>query len=122
MIDHCSAEEGAGASVSRHCCLQALYQPQGGLLASERCIEAHVALAQQAGAEVRTGEAVTSWHREASPSGESDIAVVTNRGSYRCRKLLLTAGAWLPQLVPALQVRQQQRSVPGHEDPAACAL
>ena len=85
-------------------CLQALYQPQGGLLASERCIQAHIALAQQHGAHIRTSEAVHSWHVDGSTQRRGDVVVVTSQGHYRCRQLVMTAGAWLPQLVPPLQV------------------
>ena len=84
--------------------MQALYQPQGGLLASELCIQAHVAIAKQHGAEVHTQEAVRSWHVDESSPQEGDVTVTTDKGQYRCKRLIMTAGAWMPRLVPALQV------------------
>ena len=40
---------------------QALYQPDAGILASERCIRAHVAAAQARGALLHERETVRSW-------------------------------------------------------------
>jgi sarcosine oxidase len=85
----------------------ALYQPQGGVLLPERCITAHVAAAQRAGAEVRTGESVLGWLER----GDS-IDVRTDRGTYACHQLLIAAGAWTgtlltdlrPMLAPERQV------------------
>ncbi len=76
----------------------ALYQPQGGFLLPERCITAHVAAAQRAGAEVRVGEVVLDW----SERGDV-IDVRTDRDTYRCHQLLVTAGAWTGQLLTDLR-------------------
>ncbi len=74
--------------------LMGLYQAQGGLLSSERCIVAHVTAALNHGAEVHGRETVLQWESE----GEG-VRVETTRGSYRAHRLVLTAGAWLPQLL-----------------------
>ena len=79
-------------------CSQAVLGP-GGILASERCIAAHVDLARQHGAEVRLEEQVLSWHAEAD-----GVVVRSDKGEYRARKLVLAGGSWMPQLVPELQV------------------
>jgi sarcosine oxidase len=81
-------------------CAQALYQPQGGILASEKCISAHVDAALATGAELHTEERVLSW--QVLPSGM--VEVKTGKGAYQAVKLVLTAGAWMPQIVPQLQV------------------
>jgi len=73
----------------------------GGILASERCIAAHIQMAQQSGAEFRLGEVVTTWH---APRGPGDVIVVTNRGTYTAGKVVFAAGAWMGRLVPELQV------------------
>ena len=78
--------------------LQAVLGP-GGILASERCIEAHVDMARQHGAEVRLEETVLSWHAD-----EGGITVRTNRADYRARKAVFAGGSWMPQLIPELQV------------------
>ena len=79
---------------------QALYQPQGGILASERCIAAHVEAALREGAVLHTEERMRSWH--VLPSGLAEVR--TDKGTYQAAKVVLTAGAWMPQHVPQLQV------------------
>jgi sarcosine oxidase len=78
---------------------RALFQPEGGLIASERAIVAHVELAQALGAAIHAREAVTRWH--ADPGGEG-VTVVTDKATYRGKRLVLTAGAWMGELAPDL--------------------
>lgn len=75
-----------------------LFQPNGGFIASERAIVAHAELAQAAGAEIHTGEAVLDWQ----PLAGGGVRVRTDRGSYDAGRLILSAGAWLADLVPSL--------------------
>ena len=74
--------------------LLGLYQPQGGLLATERCIVAHVTAALRRGADVHGREAVEHWESQAG-----SVLVQTNRSTYRGQRLLLTTGAWLPRML-----------------------
>jgi sarcosine oxidase len=78
---------------------RAIFQPQGGLIASERAIIAHVEMAQALGAAIHAREAVSSW--EAGPAGEG-VTVVTEKAAYHADKLILTAGAWIGELAPEL--------------------
>ena len=82
--------------------LLGLYQPQGGLLASERCIVAHVSAALRRGAEVHGRETVCSWE----PQGDG-VLVQTDRGTYQAQRLVLTAGAWLSRLLGESDVTMQ---------------
>jgi sarcosine oxidase len=77
--------------------IRAVFQPQGGLLASERAIVAHVNAAISLGAEIHARERVLRW--EAHPSGEG-VVVTTDRGRYEAGRLVLTAGAWIGELAP----------------------
>ena len=86
-----------------------LFQPESGLVMAARGNRAHLDLARRHGAEVidRCGiEQVTSTGGE--------VRVVTARGEFRCRRLVVTAGAWsnrtLAQLgvVLPLTVTQEQ--------------
>jgi sarcosine oxidase len=87
--------------------LLALYQPQGGLLAAERCIVAHVNEALRHGAEVHGREALLGW--ESTAAG---IVVRTTRATYRASRLVLTAGAWMQQLLRQYRsVLQPERQV-----------
>ena len=77
--------------------LAAVYQADGGFVMSERAILAHAAAAHELGAEVREGERVQSW----APEG-SGVRVRTASGEYRADRLVITAGAWVGDAVPAL--------------------
>jgi sarcosine oxidase len=75
----------------------AVFQPDGGFLTPERCIVAHVTLAQAAGAEVHACEPVLGW--EPLPQG---VRVRTDRAVYEADKLVVSAGAWASKLFPPL--------------------
>jgi sarcosine oxidase len=75
-----------------------LWQPGGGFVASEKAIYAHVGLAQSRGAEIRTGEAMLDW----APTAEGGVTVRTERGRYSAGRLVITAGGWVADAVPAL--------------------
>ena len=79
---------------------RAVLQPEGGYVMSEQAIVAHVLAAQAAGAEIHARERVLGW--EARPGGEG-VTVTTDRGRYEAGRLVLTAGAWMADLVPILQ-------------------
>ncbi|HZP97746.1 MAG TPA: N-methyl-L-tryptophan oxidase [Candidatus Limnocylindria bacterium] len=74
-----------------------LLDVQAGWLAPERCIEAHLALAERLGAELRFDEPVREWSRDGD-----GVRVTTTRGTYRASRLVLAAGAWMSHLVPDL--------------------
>jgi len=78
---------------------RAVFQPRGGLIASERAIVAHVMAAQAAGAEIHAREKVLGW--EARPGGEG-VVVTTEHGRYEAARLVITAGPWMADLVPFL--------------------
>ena len=76
----------------------ALYQPDGGLLAPERCIVAHAQLARHHGADIHTGERVHGWDIMA----DGRVHVRSDKGSYIADKLVICGGAWAYKLLPAL--------------------
>jgi sarcosine oxidase len=75
----------------------AVYQADAGFVLSERAILAHVALAQELGAEVHACERVIEWSPEAG-----GVKVRTDRDTYRADRLVITAGAWVGHAVPEL--------------------
>ncbi len=79
---------------------RAVFQPRGGLLASERAIVAHVIAAQAAGADIRARERVLGW--DAHPSGEG-VVVRTDKGCHEAARLVRTAGAWMGELAAPLR-------------------
>lgn len=84
-----------------------LWQPDGGFVASERAIYAHAGLAIAHGADIRANEPIRSWR----PTSDSGVEVKTDRGTYSAGKLILSAGAWNPELskelLPHVQVVKQ---------------
>lgn len=76
----------------------AVYQPNGGLLAPERCISAHAELAAGHGAVIHTGERVMGW--DLLP--DERVEVRTDADVYRAEKLIICGGAWAYKLAPDL--------------------
>ena len=71
------------------------YEPDAGFLRPEACVRAQLDLARRHGAQLKTGEAVRSVAQDAA-----GVVVETERGSYRARQAVITAGAGLPGLAP----------------------
>ncbi|HEX9269338.1 MAG TPA: N-methyl-L-tryptophan oxidase [Candidatus Limnocylindria bacterium] len=83
----------------------AVAEETAGFLFPERCIAAHLALAERHGAELRFGERVASWERDGD-----GVRVRTDHGTYAATRLIVSAGAWnahlLPRVAPLLSVRR----------------
>ncbi|HJZ75406.1 MAG TPA: N-methyl-L-tryptophan oxidase [Vicinamibacterales bacterium] len=75
----------------------AVFQPEGGFLLAERCTAAHARAARAAGADVHVEERAIAW----TAAGDG-VQVTTDRATYRAGRLVITAGPWLPAVVPAL--------------------
>ncbi len=76
-----------------------IYQPRGGLIASERAIVAHVNAAMAEGATIQAREKVLGW--DAHVSGEG-VTVRTDKATYQAARLVITAGAWIGELAAPL--------------------
>ncbi|MXW68094.1 MAG: N-methyl-L-tryptophan oxidase [Gemmatimonadales bacterium] len=74
-----------------------IYEPGAAILSLEACLEAMLEAA--GGADLRFDEPAIAW--SASASG---VRIRTERGEYAARRLAIAAGAWTPQLVPALSL------------------
>jgi len=72
------------------------FEPGAGIVFPERCIAAQLALARRLGAEIVTGETVTTIDRIGG-----GVQVMTNAETYAASQVVLTAGAWTPGLVGA---------------------
>jgi sarcosine oxidase len=75
----------------------AVVQPDGGFLAAEPSIAACVKLAQEAGAEIRTGVTVRVIEPRAG-----GVRVVTNDGTVEAGTAIVAAGPWIKALLPKL--------------------
>ncbi|PYE13274.1 monomeric sarcosine oxidase [Williamsia limnetica] len=72
----------------------AVYERMAGFARPESTVQAHIGLAQQAGAELHFGEPVTLW----SDTGDG-VLVTTEAGTYRAAQLVVCPGAWAPKLL-----------------------
>ncbi len=72
----------------------ALFEPAAGHLLVEECVRAFAAAALRHGARLESGVTVTGWREEGA-----GIAVDTERGTYRADRLVITPGAWAPDLL-----------------------
>lgn len=87
--------------------MQGIWEPRAGLLFADRCIANYLRLARQHGADLRLDEPVLRWNADGS-----GVAVTTAQGNYSADRLVLTAGAWMPELIAGLGVPLQvQRNV-----------
>lgn len=76
-----------------------VYQPDGGFLVPEACIQTYVSAAQSRGAAVHTNERVQSWQ----VTDQGGVRVVTDRDTYEADRLVITAGAWTSKLLPPVE-------------------
>jgi len=79
-----------------------LVEPDAGLLAPELAVLSHLRLAATLGAELHFGERVLGWDE-----GQSSIVVGTETSQYEADHLVLTAGAWSPELLQGLEMPLQ---------------
>ena len=76
-----------------------VFQPNGGFLEVEPAIEAQLAVARAAGAEVRSGATV-----QAVETRGEGVQVVTSRGPIDAGTAIVAAGPWVKTLLPDLPV------------------
>jgi sarcosine oxidase len=70
------------------------YEPGAGFLRPELCVATQIARARALGATVKTGETVTQLRADATSA-----TVVSNAGTYTAAQVIVTAGAWVPQVL-----------------------
>jgi sarcosine oxidase len=73
----------------------ALFDPAGGVLLAERCVEALLGEAAAAGAELRFDCPLLDW--QATADG---VRLLCDEGEMRARRLVLATGAWLAAAAP----------------------
>jgi sarcosine oxidase len=94
-------------------------QPDGGYLEAEPAVQAHAALAQAAGAELRTNVTVHA----VEPNGRG-VRVSTDAGSFQAATAVVAAGAWLEKLMPGcapLRITRQVMAWFAPKEPALFA-
>ncbi len=95
-----------------------VFQSEGGILAAEPAIHAHVALAKAAGAEVWARDTV----RAIEPAA-SGVRILTDSGVIMSSQAIVAAGPWVKSLLPELAVPLRvTRQVVGWFAPKDAAL
>ena len=72
-----------------------ILEPRAGILFPEQCVAAHLDHARAA--QLNYDEQVLRWKRDGT-----GVQVTTNKETYACAHLVLSAGSWLKRLVPEL--------------------
>ncbi|MCM3342238.1 N-methyl-L-tryptophan oxidase [Paenibacillus sp. MER TA 81-3] len=92
---------------------EVLYEPEGGVLFSERIIESYLKLAEAYGAEWKPNHPV----QRIATVGNA-VVVWSGNERFVASKVLVTTGAWLPRLLPSLglPVQAERRAVAWFED------
>lgn len=71
---------------------RAYYEPGGGYLRPERCIDVQLSVARGLGATIRTGCTLHSIDRS-----RPDVVLSTSDGDITAKKVVLATGSWLPR-------------------------
>ena len=99
---------------------EVLFEPGAGFARPERAVRAAVRVARGRGATVVEGVRVLDWAETAS-----GVRVRTDQGDHEAASLVLTPGAWAPNIATALGVDLRPLRVPiawlEPRDAAACA-
>jgi sarcosine oxidase len=77
-------------------------EQNAGFLRVEACVEAHLSMAQQAGATLRFETPVLHWR-----ANEASVEVTTQRGTEHAARLIIAGGAWSDQLLNGIGVPLQ---------------
>jgi sarcosine oxidase len=75
-----------------------LHSTDAGILNPTHCVEVIAGMARAHGAKILEHTTVTKIHTDSQPRVE------TNRGIFTAKKVIFTAGAWLPELFPELRM------------------
>lgn len=76
-----------------------ILEKEAGILFPEECIKAFLARATANKADIRYNETVLGI----TPKNDN-VEVITSKGTYIAEKVIITAGAWTSELLPALQL------------------
>ena len=85
----------------------AVFEQDAGLLRVEDCVLAYLQQAQEAGSALYTGVTVHEWTADGN-----GVEVKTSEGTFHAGALVITAGAWAPQLLAGLGIPMEVRRKP----------
>ena len=74
-----------------------LFEPEAGFITPEKAIRLYAREAEKNGATIHTNEKLIEWKKDGGT-----IIVSTDKNTYDCNKLIITAGAWAGKMIPGL--------------------
>ncbi|MDI1351500.1 MAG: N-methyl-L-tryptophan oxidase [bacterium] len=80
--------------------MKGILQPYAGFLYVDECMKSFIESAKNYGAQVKFSEKVISWFVDSNQL----VHVHTNQGSYCSKNLIITTGAWTPELLASLNL------------------
>lgn len=72
-----------------------LFEPEAGFITPEKSIRLYVTQAKKNRATIHTNEKVVNLKKDGN-----GIVVKTDKNTYQCNKLIITAGAWAGKVIP----------------------
>jgi len=81
-----------------------VYEANAGYVVPDLAVRASLDLATSAGATLQFGERALEWQPTAS-----GVQVKTTHGTYEAGQLVISAGPWLQQFMPALPMRVERK-------------
>lgn len=72
-----------------------LFEPEAGFLPPEKSIRLYASEAGKNGATIHSNEKVAEWKKDGN-----NIIIKTDKQTYECNKLIITAGAWAGKMIP----------------------
>ncbi len=75
---------------------ETVFEPDAGFIVPEKAISLYKEQAINNGAVIHTNERVKEWRRDGG-----GIMVITDKASYHCGKLIISAGAWSGKMIPS---------------------
>ena len=87
-----------------------IFEEDAGILFPERCVEAFLTEGMKKGGKVQFGVRVKGF-REILLDGEKLVEVNSTNGMYLTRKLVLSAGAYITDLLPSLSLTVERKAI-----------
>jgi sarcosine oxidase len=72
-----------------------LFEPESGFLPPEKAIRLYASQAKKNGATIYSNEKVIDWKKN-----DRRLIVQTDKNTYHCNKLIITAGVWAGKMIP----------------------
>jgi sarcosine oxidase len=76
-----------------------IYEPDAGFIRPEMTVTIYKDESVKNSADIHTNETVLEWKKE-----NNNMKVVTDKGTYYAKKLIITAGAWTGRMIPGLNI------------------